>query len=146
MLNCKMVTIQLLYTYGDKMSLKDYPVAAPSNMNYKTCPRNVATEDSQPASQGQNPSINISVTADLPWMTMPRPTDFRHRIEEKAAQQAMIAAAGIITSCMNFLQTGRMSFERVAENIITCFSCGVARNISWMSLRMSVNIHIHKAI
>lgn len=27
----------------------------------------------------------------------------------------------IFTSCMNFLQTGRMSLLKVAENIITCF-------------------------
>ncbi len=31
---------------------------------------------------------------------------------------------------MNFLQTGLMSLERVAENIMTCFSCGVQRKIS----------------
>ena len=42
-----------------------------------------------------------------------------------------------LTSCMNFLQTGLMSLERVALNIITCFSCGVARKISCTSRRMS---------
>ena len=41
------------------------------------------------------------------------------------------------TSCMNFLQTGLMSLLRVAENIITCFSWGVARKISWTSLLIS---------
>lgn len=39
---------------------------------------------------------------------------------------------------MNFLQTGRMSLESVALNIITCFSCGVALKISWTSRLMSV--------
>ena len=47
----------------------------------------------------------------------------------------------IITSCMNFLQTGRMSLQSVAENIITCLECGVARNISWMSRRISAHTH-----
>ena len=42
-----------------------------------------------------------------------------------------------LTSCMNFLQTGRISLPRVALNIMTCFSCGVARKISWTSLLMS---------
>ena len=28
----------------------------------------------------------------------------------------------VITSCMNFLQTGRISLLSVAENIMTCFS------------------------
>ena len=41
------------------------------------------------------------------------------------------------TSCMNFLQTGRMSLLSVALNIMTCFSCGVARKISCTSRRMS---------
>ena len=50
-----------------------------------------------------------------------------------------VQPSGIITSCMNFLQTGRMSLDRVAENIITCFECGVARKISWMSRRMSAH-------
>ena len=44
-----------------------------------------------------------------------------------------------ITSCMNFLQTGRISLLRVALNIITCFSWGVIRNISWTSFLISVN-------
>ena len=47
--------------------------------------------------------------------------------------------SAIITSCMNFLQTGRISFDSVAENIITCFECGVARKISWMSRRISTH-------
>ena len=41
------------------------------------------------------------------------------------------------TSCMNFLQTGRISFESVAENIMTCFSWGVLRKISWTSRLIS---------
>lgn len=40
---------------------------------------------------------------------------------------------------MNFLQIGRVSWERVAENIITCFCVGVARKISCTSRRMSVD-------
>ena len=40
-------------------------------------------------------------------------------------------------ACMNFLQTVRISLERVAENIITCFSCGVLLKISCTSARMS---------
>jgi len=51
-------------------------------------------------------------------------------------------AAGIfITSCMNFLHTGRISLLRVALNIITCFSCGVKRNISCTSRRISATYH-----
>mmetsp|Transcript_4409 Transcript_4409/g.17587 ORF Transcript_4409/g.17587 Transcript_4409/m.17587 type:complete len:205 (-) Transcript_4409:192-806(-) len=38
---------------------------------------------------------------------------------------------------MNFLHTGRISFESVAENIITCLSCGVILKISCTSARMS---------
>lgn len=36
----------------------------------------------------------------------------------------------VITSCINFLQTGRISLLSVAENIITCLPCGVFRKIS----------------
>lgn len=39
---------------------------------------------------------------------------------------------------MNFLQIGRISCDNVALNIITCFSVGVARKISWTSRRISV--------
>ena len=38
---------------------------------------------------------------------------------------------------MNFLQIGRISCERVALNIMTCFWVGVARKISWTSRRIS---------
>mmetsp|Transcript_19152 Transcript_19152/g.53631 ORF Transcript_19152/g.53631 Transcript_19152/m.53631 type:complete len:205 (-) Transcript_19152:213-827(-) len=38
---------------------------------------------------------------------------------------------------MNFLQTPRMSWARVAENIMTCLSCGVILKISCTSARMS---------
>lgn len=48
----------------------------------------------------------------------------------------------LITSCMNFLQTGRISLLRVALNIITCFSCGVFRKISWTSDRISDYEHL----
>jgi hypothetical protein len=44
-----------------------------------------------------------------------------------------------ITSCMNFLQTGRISLLSVALNIITCFPWGVLRNISCTSRLMSEN-------
>mmetsp|Transcript_13392 Transcript_13392/g.34358 ORF Transcript_13392/g.34358 Transcript_13392/m.34358 type:complete len:209 (-) Transcript_13392:230-856(-) len=40
-------------------------------------------------------------------------------------------------SVMNFLQMGRISWERVAENIITCLSWGVAMKIFWTSRRIS---------
>lgn len=43
----------------------------------------------------------------------------------------------LITSCMNLLQTARISLLSVALNIITCFSWGVLRKISWTSLLMS---------
>lgn len=46
---------------------------------------------------------------------------------------------GLITSCINFLQTGRISLDNVAENIITCLLCAVLLKISCTSLRMSVN-------
>ena len=39
---------------------------------------------------------------------------------------------------MNFLTTGRMSLGSVAENIMTCFSRGVAKKICCTSARMSV--------
>ncbi len=67
-------------------------------------------------------------------------------------QQAVVAAGGrpavgaaaagwrTPTSCMNFLQTGRMSLERVAENIITCFSWGVFRKISCTSRLISEDL------
>lgn len=43
----------------------------------------------------------------------------------------------IFTSCINFLQTGRISLLKVAENIITCLPCGVLRKISCTSRRIS---------
>ncbi len=42
-----------------------------------------------------------------------------------------------LTFAMNFLHVIRISFARVAENIMTCLWCGVARKISWTSRRMS---------
>ena len=42
-----------------------------------------------------------------------------------------------LTSFMNFLHTGRISLDSVAENIITCLSCGVILKISCTSARMS---------
>lgn len=41
---------------------------------------------------------------------------------------------------MNFLHTPRISFESVAENIMTCLWAGVARKIDWTSLRMSERV------
>lgn len=38
---------------------------------------------------------------------------------------------------MNFLQMGRISLESVAENIMTCLSCGVILKMSCTSPRMS---------
>lgn len=38
---------------------------------------------------------------------------------------------------MNFLQVGRISLLRVAENIMTCLWCGVDLKISCTSRRMS---------
>lgn len=43
----------------------------------------------------------------------------------------------VFTSCMNLRQTGRISLLKVALNIMTCFSWGVMRKISWTSRRMS---------
>mmetsp|Transcript_1090 Transcript_1090/g.4030 ORF Transcript_1090/g.4030 Transcript_1090/m.4030 type:complete len:205 (+) Transcript_1090:1325-1939(+) len=39
---------------------------------------------------------------------------------------------------MNFLHTGRISFESVALNMSTCLSCGVILKISCTSCRMSI--------
>ena len=41
------------------------------------------------------------------------------------------------TSVINFLQMGRISWESVAENIMTCLSCGVCLKMSCISARMS---------
>ena len=41
-----------------------------------------------------------------------------------------------LTSCINFLQTGQISFDKVALNIMSCLPWGVLRNISWTSLRI----------
>ncbi len=45
-----------------------------------------------------------------------------------------------LTFWQNFLQTGRISGDRVAENIITCFSGGVALKTSWTSRRMLTSL------
>lgn len=45
----------------------------------------------------------------------------------------------LITSCINFFATGRISLDNVALNIMTCLPCGVLRNISCTSLLMSTN-------
>lgn len=51
--------------------------------------------------------------------------------------EVVVVVEGSFTSCMNFLQIGRISLLSVAENIITCLPCGVLRKISWTSRRMS---------
>lgn len=43
----------------------------------------------------------------------------------------------LLTSCMNFLHTGRISLLKVALNIMHCFSWGVRRKISCTSRRIS---------
>lgn len=48
-----------------------------------------------------------------------------------------------LTSCMNLRQTGRISLLRVALNIMTCFSWGVALKISWTSRLMSTTRSKH---
>ena len=58
-------------------------------------------------------------------------------IREDLKVAVVVTTWQLRTSCMNFLQTGRMSLLRVALNIMTCFSCGVARKISCTSRRMS---------
>lgn len=49
----------------------------------------------------------------------------------------------VITSCINFLQTGRISLDSVALNIMTCLLCGVLLNISCTSRRISVTTMIN---
>ena len=49
-------------------------------------------------------------------------------------------ADDVITLFMNFLQTGWISLDSEALNIITCFSWGVIVNISWISRRMSTEM------
>ena len=48
------------------------------------------------------------------------------------------------TSVMNFLQTGRTSADSVAENIMTCLSCGVILKISCTSARMSARVRAER--
>lgn len=57
-----------------------------------------------------------------------------HNIEDFYFQ---VELAENITSCINFLQTGRISLLSVAENIITCLSWGVILKIACTSLLMS---------
>lgn len=59
------------------------------------------------------------------------------RVMNAQQQTSQWNLGGIITSCINFLQTGRISLASVALNIMTCFSCGVMRNTSCTSLRIS---------
>ena len=68
-------------------------------------------------------------------------TSFRHRCRSPWARREGRSLSETrsmsITSCMNFLQTGRISLFSVALNINTCFSCGVILKISCTSRRMS---------
>ena len=50
---------------------------------------------------------------------------------------------GPLTLVMNFLQMGRISLDRVALNIMTCFSCGVILKMSCRSPRMSAQHSPH---
>lgn len=60
-----------------------------------------------------------------------------------AAAAAAAAGGGVrretLTSLMNFLQMGRISLLSVAENIMTCLSCGVILKMSCTSPRMSAD-------
>ncbi len=56
---------------------------------------------------------------------------------EAGGAAAAAARRGRLTSDMNFLQTGRISLDSVAENIMTCLSCGVILKMSCTSPRMS---------
>lgn len=83
------------------------------------------------------PSILPAVRAMWVSWSGPRPLGRA----EAAALRSQPPRAGqgvtLLTSCMNFLQTGRISLLRVALNIMHCFSWGVRRKISCTSRRMS---------
>lgn len=60
--------------------------------------------------------------------------------QEPAPSEAEATAQSsppLLTSCMNFLHTGRISLLKVALNIMHCFSWGVRRKISCTSRRIS---------
>lgn len=63
--------------------------------------------------------------------------DVKNTLCQLPLAQAARAPPGKLTWSINLLQTGRMAVERVAENIMTCLSWGVALKISWTSCRMS---------
>lgn len=77
---------------------------------------------------------------DLPWSDMTGAVIVAQAALEQAAMQGAVswrgdgAAAGVkrkaLTSDMNFLQMGRISLDSVAENIMTCLSCGVILKMS----------------
>lgn len=53
------------------------------------------------------------------------------------AEATALSSPPLLTSCMNFLHTGRISLLKVALNIMHCFSWGVRRKISCTSRRIS---------
>ena len=57
--------------------------------------------------------------------------------QQRRRRQRRRAAHTQRTLVMNFLQTERISGLSVAENIMTCFSCGVSLKMAWTSERMS---------
>lgn len=63
--------------------------------------------------------------------------EFAHEVEAIVVDRSEEEEC-VITSCMNFLQTGRISLDSVALNIMTCLLCGVLLNISCTSRRISV--------
>lgn len=62
------------------------------------------------------------------WATLELLLQFSQNVVRNTLDRAIlivILVRGIPTSCMNFLQIGRISLLSVALNIITCFWCGV---------------------
>lgn len=59
------------------------------------------------------------------------------KIPKSLVKKLAFPFESLLTSVMNFLQIGRTSLSSVAENIITCLSCGVSLNTSWTSERIS---------
>lgn len=74
------------------------------------------------------------VHCPIPWLRYVTP--IRQYLRGSTNQEIKMWSRDI-TSCINLLQTGRISLLKVAENIITCLSWGVNLNISWTSFRIS---------
>lgn len=89
----------------------------------------------------------LPLAVDPPWSDMTDAVIVAKAALEQAAMQGAVSWRGdgvaadatrkALTSDMNFLQMGRISLESVAENIMTCLSCGVILKMSCTSLRMS---------